>query len=32
LLVAPVGQSYPMKEGIEVMSPLEAAQLIAMQA
>ena len=32
LLVAPVEQSYPMKEGVEVMSPLEAAQLIAMQA
>lgn len=32
LLVAPVGQSYPMKEGIEVMSPLEAAQIIGMQA
>lgn len=32
LLVAPVGQSYPMKDGVEVMSPLQAAQLIAMQA
>lgn len=32
LLVAPVAQSYPMKEGVEVMSPLEAAQRIAMQA
>jgi hypothetical protein len=32
LLVAPVGRSYPMKEGIDVMSPLEAAQLIGMQA
>ena len=29
LLVAPVEQSYPMKDGIEVMSPLKAAQLIA---
>lgn len=28
LLVAPVEQCYPMKEGIEVMSPLKAAQLI----
>lgn len=32
LLVAPVEQSYPMKEGIEVMNPLKAAQLISMQA
>jgi hypothetical protein len=32
LLVAPVEQSYPMKEGVEVMSPLKAARLISMQA
>ncbi|MEY4140243.1 MAG: hypothetical protein RLZZ371_2425 [Pseudomonadota bacterium] len=32
LLVAPVAQSYPMKDGIEVMGTLQAAQLIAMQA
>jgi predicted AAA+ superfamily ATPase len=32
LLVAPVDQSYPMKEGIEVMNPLMAARLIASQA
>jgi predicted AAA+ superfamily ATPase len=31
LLVAPVQQSYSMKEGIEVLSPLQAAQLIAVQ-
>jgi predicted AAA+ superfamily ATPase len=31
LLVAPVDQSYPMKEGIEVMNPLMAARLIASQ-
>jgi predicted AAA+ superfamily ATPase len=31
LVVAPVLQSYPMKEGIEVLNPLQAAQLIAAQ-
>lgn len=31
LLVAPVEQSYPMKDGIEVMNPLIAAILIASQ-
>lgn len=31
LLVAPVEQSYPMKDGVEVMSPLKAAHLISMQ-
>lgn len=31
LLVAPVEQAYPMKEGIEVMHPLMAAGLIATQ-
>lgn len=31
LLVAPVGQPYPMKEGVEVMSPLMAAGLVAIQ-
>jgi hypothetical protein len=31
LLVAPVEQPYPMKEGIEVMSPLAAAGLVAEQ-
>ncbi len=30
LLVAPVEQAYPMKDGIEVMNPLTAAQLIAL--
>ncbi|MFT3759029.1 ATP-binding protein [Thauera sp.] len=29
LLVAPVADSYPMREGIEVMNPLAAAQLLA---
>ena len=29
LLVAPVADSYPMREGIEVMSPRAAAQLLA---
>jgi len=29
LLVAPVAQPYPMKDGIEVMNPLAAANLIA---
>ncbi len=29
LLVAPVGASYPLREGIEVMNPLAAAQLLA---
>jgi hypothetical protein len=28
LLVAPIAQPYPMKEGIEVMSPLMAARLV----
>jgi len=32
LLVAPVEQSYPMKEGVEVMNPLKAAKLIANQS
>ena len=32
LLVAPVDQPYPTKDGIEVMSPLMAALLIASQA
>ncbi len=32
LLVAPVDQPYPIKDGIEVMSPLMAALLIASQA
>jgi len=31
LLIAPVEKSYPMKEGVEVMSPLKAAHLISMQ-
>jgi len=31
LLVAPVAQSYPLKEGIEVMNPLNAVHLIATQ-
>ncbi len=31
LLVAPVDQPYPAKEGIEVMNPLQAARLIATQ-
>ena len=31
LLVAPVEQTYPMKDGIEVMNPLIAALLIASQ-
>ena len=31
LLVAPVAQSYPIKEGIEVMNPLNAVHLIATQ-
>ena len=29
LLVAPVDSSYPMKEGVEVMNPLVAANLVA---
>ena len=29
LLVAPVPESYPMREGIEVMNPLAAAHLLA---
>ena len=32
LLVAPVAQPYPMKDGIEVMNPLAAAKLIAAQS
>ena len=32
LLVAPVAQPYPMKDGIEVMNPLAAANLIAGQS
>ncbi len=32
LLVAPVAQPYPMKDGIEVMNPLVAANLIAAQS
>lgn len=31
LLVAPVDASYPMQGGIEVMSPLAAAHLLATQ-
>ena len=31
LLIAPVEKSYPMKEGVKVMSPLKAAHLISMQ-
>ena len=31
LLVAPVAQAYPMKDGIEVLSPLMAARLVASQ-
>lgn len=31
LLIAPVAQPYPMKEGIEVLSPLAAAQLLTEQ-
>lgn len=31
LLVAPVSDTYPMRDGIEVMSPLAAAQLLAAQ-
>lgn len=29
LLVAPVSDTYPMRDGIEVMNPLAAAQLLA---
>jgi uncharacterized protein len=29
LLVAPVAEAYPMREGIEVMNPLAAAHLVA---
>ena len=29
LLVAPVSEAYPMRDGIEVMNPLAAAQLLA---
>ncbi len=29
LLIAPVASSYPLREGIEVMPPLEAAKLVA---
>ncbi len=32
LLVAPVEQPYPVKEGIEVVNPLMAAKLVAQQA
>lgn len=31
LLVAPVEQPYPMKEGIEVMNPLVAVRLVGEQ-
>ena len=31
LLVAPVAQAYPMKDGIEVMNPLAAALLVSSQ-
>lgn len=31
LLIAPVAQPYPMKDGIEVMNPLMATQQIALQ-
>ena len=30
LLIAPVQQAYPIKEGIEVMNPMQAAQMIAL--
>ena len=29
LLVAPVTEAYPMREGIEVMNPLAAASMLA---
>jgi uncharacterized protein len=32
LLVAPVAEAYPMREGIEVMNPLTAASLLAQSA
>jgi len=32
LLVAPVAEAYPMREGIEVMNPLTAAHLLAQSA
>ena len=32
LLVAPVAEAYPMREGIEVMNPLTAARLLAQSA
>ncbi len=32
LLVAPVAEAYPMREGIEVMNPLAAAHLLAQSA
>ena len=32
LLVAPVAEAYPMREGIEVMNPLAAASLLAQSA
>ena len=31
LLVAPVAESYPMRDGIEVMNPLTAAARVASQ-
>lgn len=31
LLVAPVTMSYPMRDGVEVMNPLQAARLLAAQ-
>ena len=31
LLVAPVAMAYPMRDGIEVMNPLQAARLLAAQ-
>jgi predicted AAA+ superfamily ATPase len=32
LLVAPVTQPFPMKDAVEVMSPLAAANLLSMQS
>jgi hypothetical protein len=31
ILIAPVDQPYPMRDGIEVMNPLMAAALLAEQ-
>jgi hypothetical protein len=30
LLIAPVETNYPMRDGIEVMNPMNAAELLAM--